>query len=51
MIKNYFKIALRNLWRHKIFSSLNIMGLAVGMANFKRTLQCLEIILKPHGAT
>ncbi|HYJ38592.1 MAG TPA: ABC transporter permease, partial [Chitinophagaceae bacterium] len=31
MIKNYFKIAFRNLWRHKIFSLINIMGLAVGM--------------------
>ena len=32
MFKNYFKIAFRNLWRHKIFSLINIMGLAVGMA-------------------
>jgi putative ABC transport system permease protein len=31
MIKNYLKIAFRNLWRHKIFSFINIMGLAVGM--------------------
>ncbi len=31
MIKNYFKIAFRNLWRHKAFSFLNILGLAVGM--------------------
>ena len=31
MIKNYFKIALRNLWRHKIYSTINIGGLAVGM--------------------
>ena len=31
MIKNYFKIALRNLLRHKIFSGLNICGLAAGM--------------------
>lgn len=31
MIKNYFKIAFRNLWRHKTFSFINIMGLAVGM--------------------
>ena len=31
MIKNYLKIAFRNLWRHKIFSIINIMGLAVGM--------------------
>ncbi len=31
MIKNYFKIAFRNLWRHKSFSLINIIGLAVGM--------------------
>src|SRR6266478_3541684 len=32
MLKNYFKIAFRNLWRHKAFSFINILGLAVGMA-------------------
>lgn len=32
MLKNYFKIALRNIIRHKIYSSLNIAGLAIGMA-------------------
>ena len=32
MIKNYFKIALRNLIRHKAFSAINILGLAMGMA-------------------
>ncbi|WP_428331285.1 ABC transporter permease [Mucilaginibacter sp.] len=32
MIKNYLKIAFRNLWRHKSFSMINIIGLAVGMA-------------------
>jgi putative ABC transport system permease protein len=31
MLKNYFKIALRSLWRHKAFSIINILGLAVGM--------------------
>jgi putative ABC transport system permease protein len=31
MIKNYFKIAFRNLWRHKAFSFINILGLTVGM--------------------
>jgi putative ABC transport system permease protein len=32
MLKNYFKIAFRNLVRHKAFSILNIAGLAIGMA-------------------
>ena len=31
MIKNYFKIALRNLVKHKGTSFINIFGLAVGM--------------------
>ena len=31
MLKNYFKIAFRNLWRHRVFSFINILGLAVGM--------------------
>ena len=32
MIKNYLKIAWRNLWKNKIFSAINIVGLAIGMA-------------------
>ncbi|MBX2922480.1 MAG: ABC transporter permease [Chitinophagaceae bacterium] len=32
MLKNYFKIAWRNLWKSKTYSSINIIGLAVGMA-------------------
>jgi putative ABC transport system permease protein len=32
MLKNYLKITYRNLWRHKGFSFINIMGLAVSMA-------------------
>ncbi len=34
MFKNYIKIAFRNLWKHKVFSFLNIMGLTVGMTAF-----------------
>ncbi|RFZ84930.1 ABC transporter permease [Mucilaginibacter terrenus] len=32
MFKNYFKIATRNIWRHKGFSAINIFGLAIGLA-------------------
>jgi ABC-type antimicrobial peptide transport system permease subunit len=32
MFKNYFKTALRNLWKNKVFSFINIMGLALGLA-------------------
>ena len=32
MFKNYFKIALRNVWGNKIFSFINIFGLAISMA-------------------
>jgi putative ABC transport system permease protein len=32
MIKNYFKIALRNLWKNKAFTAINIFGLAIGIA-------------------
>ena len=31
MIKNYFKITIRNLWKNKTFSFLNILGLAIGI--------------------
>ena len=39
MITNYLKTALRNLLRNKVFSSINIFGLAIGMA------ACLLIML------
>jgi putative ABC transport system permease protein len=32
MFKNYLKIAIRNLWKNKGFSFINIFGLAVGIA-------------------
>ncbi|GAA4335804.1 ABC transporter permease [Mucilaginibacter gynuensis] len=39
MIKSYFKVAWRNLWKNKFFSAINIIGLAVGMA------ACIVIML------
>ena len=32
MLKNYIKVAVRNLTRNKVFSAINIGGLAVGIA-------------------
>src|ERR1700722_520001 len=34
MIKNYLRVALRNLWRHRGFSLLNVLGLTIGMSAF-----------------
>ena len=34
MIKNYFKIALRNLSKNKVFSVINISGFAIGLTCF-----------------
>ncbi|MGF1671902.1 MAG: ABC transporter permease [Balneolaceae bacterium] len=32
MFRNYIKIAVRNLWKHKEYTFINIAGLAVGIA-------------------
>jgi len=34
MIKNYLKIAWRNLMKNKVFSFINIFGLTIGLASF-----------------
>jgi len=34
MFKNYLKIALRNIQKNKIYSSLNIIGFAIGIAAY-----------------
>ncbi|MGH7600302.1 MAG: ABC transporter permease [bacterium] len=39
MLKNYLKIALRNLARHKLFALLNLAGLVIGIST------CLLIML------
>src|SRR5687768_17222080 len=39
MFQNYLKIAIRNLWKNKGFSTINILGLAIGIAT------CLLITL------
>ncbi|PBQ32327.1 ABC transporter permease [Sphingobacteriaceae bacterium] len=39
MFQNYIKLALRNLWKSKSFSAINIVGLSLGMA------VCITILL------
>ncbi|HMH31931.1 MAG TPA: ABC transporter permease [Puia sp.] len=39
MLKSYFKTAWRNLWKNKVYSAINIIGLAIGMA------ACIVIML------
>src|SRR5690554_3289806 len=32
MIRNYIKIAWRNIWKNKLFSVINILSLAIGLS-------------------
>ena len=42
MIKNYLKIAFRNLWKSRGYSVLNILGLAIGMGACLLILQYVD---------
>ena len=39
MFKNYFKTAWRNLWKNKVYSAINVIGLSIGMA------ACIAILI------
>jgi putative ABC transport system permease protein len=39
MFRNYLKIAWRNIWKNKVYSAINIIGLAIGLA------ACIVIML------
>ena len=45
MIKNYLKIAWRNIVRHKAYSGINILGLAIGIAACLLILQYVSFEL------
>src|SRR6478735_3515119 len=45
MFKNYFKIAWRNITRHKAYSAINILGLAIGIAACLLILQYVSFEL------
>ncbi len=34
MLKNYIKTTWRNLWKNRVYSAINIAGLAIGLASF-----------------
>ena len=34
MLKNYLRVAWRNVFRHKVHSFINVFGLAIGLASF-----------------
>jgi len=42
MLKNYLKIALRNIRRHKAYSFINIAGLTIGMTCVVLLLLCVQ---------
>jgi len=42
MFKNYLRSAFRSLWKHRVYSSLNILGLTIGMS------ACFLIFLYVH---
>ena len=39
MIRNYLKLALRNMMKYKFFSAVNILGMSIGIAS------CLLLLL------
>ena len=39
MLKTYLKVAFRNLWKNRLYTSINIAGLSVGLA------ACVLIVL------
>ena len=45
MLKNYFKTAWRNIKRHKVYSGINILGLAIGIAACLLILQYVSFEL------
>ncbi|QRR02485.1 ABC transporter permease [Dyadobacter sandarakinus] len=45
MIRNYFKIALRNMWKSRTFSLVNLTGLATGMTACLLILQYVNFEL------
>src|SRR5687767_12219163 len=39
MLQNFFKISFRNIFRNKVYATINILGLAMGIAAFLLLMQ------------
>ena len=51
MFSNYLKIALRNLRKNRVFSAINITGLALGIAAFVLILEYVAYERSVNGFT
>ncbi|CAG5003523.1 hypothetical protein DYBT9275_03171 [Dyadobacter sp. CECT 9275] len=46
MLRNYFKIAVRSLWKNRLFTGINFLGLSLGLAS-----SCVLILFVQRGVT
>jgi putative ABC transport system permease protein len=49
MLSNYFKVLIRNMWKNKFSSLLNILGLAIGMTCYLLIFQYVNFELSYDG--
>jgi len=42
MIENYFRIAIRHLAKHKVFTAINVFGMTIGLAAFVLIAQYID---------
>ena len=46
MLRNYLKIAIRSLWKNRLFTGINFLGLSLGLAS-----ACVLILFVQRGIT
>lgn len=42
MFQNYLTVSLRNLWRNKLYTLINVLGMAVGIAAIVKVWQAVR---------
>ena len=45
MLRNYWLIAIRKMWKHKVHSVINVLGLTIGLASWLGAVHRLEEVL------